>query len=92
LQQVVTLGLVSQSCCVIGVLTQFAFSDPLNMNPKLTQSSKHGRRKMSQEVTAAFTEKFPCVQPPTQQAIHKLNARYEETGSGADLPGHDQLS
>jgi hypothetical protein len=64
---------------------------PSNTNTKLTHSSKRGRRKMSQEVTAAFTENFPGVLQPTQQAIHKPNARYEESGSGADLPGHNVI-
>jgi hypothetical protein len=39
-----------------------------------------------QEVIAAFTEKFPGIQPPTGQAIHNLNTRLEETSSVADLP------
>jgi hypothetical protein len=41
--------------------------------------------KKSQEVIAAFTEKFPDIQPPTRQAIHNLNTRLDETGC-VDLP------
>jgi hypothetical protein len=42
-------------------------------------------KKKSQKVNAAFTEKFPCIQPPTRQAIHNLNTRFEDTSSVADL-------
>jgi hypothetical protein len=32
--------------------------------------------KKTQEVIAAFTEKFPGVQSPTRQVIHNLNTRF----------------
>ena len=34
---------------------------------------------------AAFTYKFPGVQPQTRQAIHNINVGFEETGIVADL-------
>jgi Mor family transcriptional regulator len=34
--------------------------------------------KKSQEVIAAFIEKFPGIQTPTRQAIHNLNTRFED--------------
>jgi hypothetical protein len=63
------------------------------MNRKLTNDQRifllqtwWKTSKKSQEVIAAFTETYPGIQPPTRQAIHNLNTRFEETGSVADLP------
>uniref|UniRef100_A0A1B6GN10 DUF4817 domain-containing protein n=1 Tax=Cuerna arida TaxID=1464854 RepID=A0A1B6GN10_9HEMI len=33
----------------------------------------------------SFVERFPNVRPPSRQGIRKLNARFEETGSVAEL-------
>jgi hypothetical protein len=37
------------------------------------------------ELTAAFACKCTYVQSPTRQAVHNVNAGFEETGRVADL-------
>ncbi|XP_023211855.1 BEACH domain-containing protein lvsF-like isoform X1 [Centruroides sculpturatus] len=37
-------------------------------------------------VKKMFIEKYPAAEPPTRQAIYKLNKRFEETGAVVDLP------
>jgi hypothetical protein len=38
------------------------------------------------DVVDLFVERFPNSVPPSQQAIHNLNKRFEQTGSVADRP------
>ncbi|KAG8304064.1 hypothetical protein J6590_103137, partial [Homalodisca vitripennis] len=38
------------------------------------------------DVCDMFVERFPNIQPPSRQGIRKLNLRFEETGSVAELP------
>lgn len=38
------------------------------------------------DVCDLFVERFPNVEPPSRQGIHKLNSRFEQTGSVAELP------
>jgi transposase len=38
------------------------------------------------DVANLFVERFPNSVPPSRQAIHNSNKRFEQTGSVADLP------
>lgn len=38
-----------------------------------------------EDVVQLFVQHFPNINPPSRQAIHNLNKRFEETGSVADL-------
>jgi transposase len=39
------------------------------------------------DVVDLLVERFPNSVPPSRQAIHNLNKRFERTGSVADRPG-----
>ncbi|XP_067143011.1 uncharacterized protein [Centruroides vittatus] len=64
-----------------------------NMNRKLSLEQrvfllqnwwKHDKKYAI--IRKLFIEKYPAVEPPTRQAIYKLNKRFEETGAVVDLP------